>query len=60
MKNLGVVNVCSGKSIFLKSLIKKAKINPKMIKFHFKLSNDYEPINFWGDNTKLKTILNND
>lgn len=56
-KNYGIVNICSGKSIYLRKLIRIAKINNKMIRFHDKIINHYEPIDFWGDNTKLRKIL---
>ena len=60
-KNLGIVNLCSGKSISLKYLvkilIKKYKIKPFVEYKKIKLKN-YETANFYGDNTKLSSILN--
>jgi hypothetical protein len=60
-KNLGIVNLCSGKSISLKYLvkilIKKYKIKPFVEYKKIKLKN-YETENFYGDNTKLTSILN--
>ena len=60
-ENLGIVNLCSGKSISLKSLIniltKEYKIKPIVKYEHIKLRN-YESNNFYGNNSKLTEILN--
>ena len=59
-KNIGLVNICSGKGISLKSLIKKIckqeKIKPK-INFTNKKNNTIEPNKFWGCNKKLQYCL---
>lgn len=59
-KNIGLVNICSGKGISLKSLIKKIckqeKIKPK-INFTYKKNNTIEPNKFWGCNKKLQYCL---
>jgi dTDP-6-deoxy-L-talose 4-dehydrogenase (NAD+) len=60
-ENLGIVNLCSGKSITLKSLInilnKEYKIKPIVKYEQIKLRN-YESNNFYGNNSKLTEILN--
>lgn len=60
-KDLGIVNLCSGKGISLKNLIKqickKESINPNITYVKNKISK-YESMNFYGDSKKLKEILN--
>jgi dTDP-6-deoxy-L-talose 4-dehydrogenase (NAD+) len=60
-KNLGLVNLCSGKSISLKSLIniliKKYKIRP-IVKYKNTKLRSHESNNFYGNNSKLSLILN--
>ena len=59
-KNLGIINVCSGKPISVKKLVFKWKKKFKWgIKFKFgvkKLKN-YEPNDFWGSTKKMKYVL---
>ena len=61
-KNLGIVNICSGKSISMKELInfisKSLNIRPVVKYGNFKLNRNFEAINFYGDNYKLNKILN--
>ena len=55
----GIYNCCSGTPISIRNLVEEhikkrnsnIKINPGYYKY-----NDYEPMAFWGDNTKLETI----
>jgi len=59
----GVINCCSGKPITVKALIqnyleKKSK-HIELNTGHYPYP-DYEPMRFWGDNEKLKTIINNE
>ena len=59
-KDIGILNVCTGQSITIKSFILnnlKNKENIKLIKMNGKNSNNFEPKSFWGDNTKLKKII---
>ena len=59
-KDIGVLNVCTGQSISIKSFILKHLKNKKHIKLinlNGNNSNDFEPKFFWGDNTKLKKII---
>jgi dTDP-6-deoxy-L-talose 4-dehydrogenase (NAD+) len=61
-KDLGIVNVCSGKGITVKKFIKrnlKNKKNFKKINMNGKNPNNFESSYFWGDNSKLKKILKN-
>ena len=61
-KDLGIVNVCSGKGITVKNFIKrnlKNKKNFKKINMNGKNPNNFESNYFWGDNSKLKKILKN-
>ncbi len=59
-KVLGVINCCSGKSISIKKLVKDyLKSKNKSIELnlgHYPYP-DYEPMNFWGDTTKLMEIM---
>jgi nucleoside-diphosphate-sugar epimerase len=60
-KDLGILNVSSGKGILLQDFIKKIlknKKNLKKINMNGKNPNSFEPKSFWGDNTKLKKVLN--
>ena len=61
-KIFGIVNICSGKGISLKNLIKKiCKIENISAKINFINNNNknIEPIKFWGCNKKLKRCLQN-
>ena len=57
----GIINCCSGVTITVKAFVENylSKINR-----HIKLNlgyypyTDYEPMSFWGDNKKLKAIIN--
>ncbi|NVM34369.1 MAG: NAD(P)-dependent oxidoreductase [Candidatus Lokiarchaeota archaeon] len=56
----GIINCCSGEPISIKKLVEnhlnKRKINIKLNLGYYPYP-DYEPMAFWGDNTKLKKIL---
>lgn len=58
--DVGVLNICSGKSILLKNFVKKiCKINnikPK-IRYIKKSNKASEANNYWGCNLKLKNLL---
>jgi len=59
-KDLGILNLCSGKGTTVKKFIKnnlKNKKNLKKIDMNAKNPNNFEPNYFWGDNSKLKKIL---
>ena len=55
----GIINCCSGKPITVRQLVEEriaksgAKIKLNLGKYPYP---DYEPMSFWGDNTKLKRI----
>lgn len=59
----GVINCCSGKPVTVKAFVKNYLAQKKK---HIQLNlgyypyADYEPMRFWGDNQKLKTIINNE
>jgi nucleoside-diphosphate-sugar epimerase len=59
-KNPGIINVCSGEPISIRRLVETwIKENNWQIKLdlgHYPYP-DYEPMAFWGDNTKLLKIL---
>ena len=56
----GIINCCSGEPISIRDLVENylKKIN-KTIRLNLGYYNypDYEPMAFWGDNSKLKLIL---
>ena len=58
-----IINCCSGQPITIKQFVKNylQKVN-KEISLHFGYYpyTDYEPMHFWGNNDKLKMILNNE
>jgi dTDP-6-deoxy-L-talose 4-dehydrogenase (NAD+) len=61
-KDLGIVNLCSGRGISIKNFIKKNLTfnkNLKKINMNSYNPNSFEPKAFWGDNRKLKKILSN-
>jgi dTDP-6-deoxy-L-talose 4-dehydrogenase (NAD+) len=61
-KNIGILNVCSGRPITIKELVNKWKKKFKWkVKFIFgvKKIKKYEPYRFWGSIRKLNYILNN-
>ena len=56
----GIINCCSGKPISIRNLVENYLIeNDKSIKLNlgYYPYPDYEPMAFWGDNTKLKKII---
>ena len=56
-----ILNLCTGKGTSVKEFIKKNLKNKKninKIKLNGKNKNDFEPRYFWGDNKKLKKLLN--
>lgn len=59
--NHGIVNICSGRPAKIKDLV-AAWIEANSWWVDMKLGvfqyNDYEPMEFWGDPSKLRTILN--
>jgi len=62
-KVTGIINCCSGEPITLKQFVADylQRINKKIsLNFGYYPYPDYEPMRFWGDNSKLKTILNNE
>ena len=59
-KVLGIINCCSGKPISIRKLVEDhMKKRGKTIKLNlgYYPYSDYEPMGFWGDNTKLKLII---
>ena len=58
--NFGLVNICSGKGISLKRLIKNIckleNIKPN-VKYIKEIKKSIEPEKFWGCNKKLKNCL---
>lgn len=58
----GIINCCSGEPIQVKQLvIEYLKLKNKQVQLNlgYYPYSDIEPKNFWGDTTKLKTILRN-
>lgn len=56
----GIVNCCSGRPIRVKELVENyLKDTNQQIKLNpgFYAYTDYETMSFWGDNTKLKSII---
>ena len=59
-KVTGIINCCSGIPVTVKKLVQnylKEKNKNILLNLGFYLYPDYEPMKFWGDNTKLKMIL---
>ena len=59
-KDFGVVNICSGKPVYMRSLVKKwiKELDSKItIDCNFYPYNDYEAMEFWGSNNKLKKAI---
>jgi len=59
----GIINVSSNQPVTVKHFVANylKKINKSMtLNLGYYPYPDYEPRGFWGDNTKLKTILNNE
>ena len=60
---LGMINCCSGKPIKVKELVEdhvRSKHATIKLNLGFYPYTDYEPMRFWGDTKRLKTILNNE
>jgi dTDP-6-deoxy-L-talose 4-dehydrogenase (NAD+) len=58
----GIINCCSGKPISIKELVKNylaEKHKHIQLNLGYYPYPDYEPMRFWGDDKKLKTIINN-
>ena len=61
IKTTGIINCCNGKPVPIKEVVEKyLKKQKKKIELNlgYYPYPDYEPMAFWGDNTKLKSILN--
>ena len=62
-KVTGIINCCSGHPVSIKEIVnsylkaKKASIKLNLGYYPYP---DYEPMAFWGSNSKLKTILNDE
>ncbi|MBA2745458.1 MAG: NAD-dependent epimerase/dehydratase family protein [Flavisolibacter sp.] len=56
----GIINCCSNKPVkvkdFVSAYLKQKKSNIQLNLGYYPY-NDYEPMEFWGDDTRLKTIL---
>ncbi len=60
-KTTGIINCCSGNTVKVKQLVENyLKENKKKIKLNlgYYPYTDYEAMSFWGDDTKLKKIIN--
>lgn len=56
-----IINCCSGSPISVRKLVEKYLITKNInmkLNFGYYPYPDYEPMAFWGDNTKLKHLLN--
>jgi dTDP-6-deoxy-L-talose 4-dehydrogenase (NAD+) len=62
-KVTGIINCCSGQPQKLKDIVQQ-HINGKKSNISVNLGYypypDYESMSFWGDNTKLQTIIKNE
>jgi len=59
----GVINCCSGRPVKVKDFVNDYLAQKKqtiMLNLGYYPYPDYEPMRFWGDNTKLKNILTNE
>ncbi len=59
----GIINCCSGKPVAVKELVQQYLAEKKQtikLNLGFYAYADYEPMRFWGDNSKLKTIITNE
>jgi nucleoside-diphosphate-sugar epimerase len=59
----GIINCCSGEPVVLKQFVEDylRKINKTVfLNFGYYPYPDFEPMHFWGNNEKLKTILHNE
>ncbi len=62
-KVTGIINCCSGHPISVKELVRTYLSNHNAeikLNLGYYPYTDYEPMSFWGDNTKLKSILKNE
>ena len=62
-KITGIINCCSSNPVTVKDFVEQYLINThKHIQLNLAYYGyaDYEPMQFWGDNTKLKSIVTND
>ncbi len=56
----GIINCCSGEPVSIKELVRKyltEKGQHLELNLGYHPYTDYEPMAFWGDNEKLKTII---
>ena len=57
----GIINCCSGNPITIKNLVKdylhKNNLSIRLNLGYYPYT-DYEPMEFWGDNSKLNLIVN--
>jgi dTDP-6-deoxy-L-talose 4-dehydrogenase (NAD+) len=59
----GVINCCSGQPVTVKEFVNDYLAHKKQtmaLNLGYYPYPDYEPMRFWGDNTKLKNILTNE
>lgn len=59
----GIINCCSAKPVAIKDLVQQYLADKKQtikLNLGFYPYTDYEPMKFWGDNSKLKTIISNE
>lgn len=59
----GIINCCSGTPITVKQLVEdylKERNKNISLNLGYYPYSDYEPMSFWGDNTKLNAIVSND
>ncbi|MBL0057111.1 MAG: NAD-dependent epimerase/dehydratase family protein [Chitinophagaceae bacterium] len=59
----GIINCCSGKPVTVKSFVEnylKERHKQITLNLGYYPYTDYEAMRFWGDNTKLKSILHHD
>jgi DNA polymerase III sliding clamp (beta) subunit (PCNA family) len=59
-KITGIINCCSGEPITVEELVKqylKANNNSIQLNLGYYPYPDFEPMEFWGDNSKLKLIV---
>ncbi len=59
----GIINCCSGKPVAVKDLVQEYLTEKKQtikLNLGFYPYTNYEPMRFWGDNNKLKTIIANE
>lgn len=62
-KVAGIINCCSGKAVAVKEFVQQylaARQKHIELNLGFYPYTDYEPMRFWGDISKLKTIINNE